>query len=469
MRVAAAAGSLLFIAGVGQNATFAWTIHRPLTRSRIDNRTKIRLIRPYNHVGSGCSRTHQLHATTIDEINDVITTTSRGDIEGTSLSLAPQPQVNSSNQATLVDVTGIPKQVVSFEDGVESNAYEDDNVARQTYQRGIATVGFITVLFASNSPVLHSAFTMTSSHNPPPVLLINAAVTVVGCLGVLLISPFLGKFVPDPSKKQTLTTDDSTTFAVPFLRNFIQFMGPTTIAGAELGLWKTLGTTANIWGLSQTSADHGAFLIQLTTLIVPTVQGLSGVPIPSRIWAAIGLALGGVLVFTQDPSQSDCASLQGDLLCVLAAIFYATYDLRLFKWGKLVATNELIGTKMVTQSVLSLGLLLLFGREGTLDFFSKASTLDLELVGVVALWSGLAVNCLAPYLQVSGQQAVGPSRAQIIYASQPLWAAVMGFYLLGERIGTGGLLGGSAFLGAILLAATAELPDPQCPADECEV
>jgi drug/metabolite transporter (DMT)-like permease len=204
-------------------------------------------------------------------------------------------------------------------------------------------------------------------------------------------------------------------------------------------------------------------------LIVPTVQGLSGVPIPSRLWAAIGLALGGVLVFTQDPSQSDCASLQGDLLCVLAAIFYATYDLRLFKWGKLVATNELIGTKMVTQSVLSLGLLLLFGREGTLDFFSKASNLDLELVGVVALWSGLAVNCLAPYLQVSGQQAVGPLRAQIIYASQPLWAAIMGFYLLGERIGTGGLLGGSAFLGAILLAATAELPDPKCPADECEV
>ena len=297
MRVTTAAGFLLFLVGVGQNATLAWNIHHPLTSSRIDNHAGIRLLRPYNynHVGSDRSRIQQPHATTIDE-----------------------PQVHESTQAAL---TGMPKQeVVSFEHVVESNAYEDDNVARQTYQRGIATVGFITVLFASNSPVLHSAFTMTSSHNPPPVLLINAAVTVVGCLGVLLISPFLGKFVPGPSKKQTSTTDDSTTYAVPFLRNFIQFMGPTTLAGAELGLWKTLGTTANIWGLSQTSADHGEFLIQLTTLIVPTVQGLSGVPIPTRIWTAIGLALGGVLVFTQDPSQSDCASLQGDLQCVLAAI-----------------------------------------------------------------------------------------------------------------------------------------------------
>jgi hypothetical protein len=45
----------------------------------------------------------------------------------------------------------------------------------------------------------------------------------------------------------------------------------------------------------------------------------------------------------------------------------------------------------------------------------------------------------------------------------------MSFFLLGERIGTGGLFGGSAFLSAIFLAATTELPDPNCPTEECEV
>ena len=174
-------------------------------------------------------------------------------------------------------------------------------------------------------------------------------------------------------------------------------------------------------------------------------------------------------MFSQDLNQSDCATLMGDLLCVFAAIFYATYDLRLFKWGKLVPTNELITTKMVTQSLLLLGLLFLSGRVGTLDFISRASFHDLEIVGFVTLWSGLAVNCLAPYLQVSGQQAVGPSRAQIIYASQPLWAAIMSFVLLGERIETGGLIGGSAFLSAMFFAATAELPDPNCSVEECKI
>ncbi len=160
-------------------------------------------------------------------------------------------------------------------------------------------------------------------------------------------------------------------------------------------------------------------------------------------------------MFTQDPNQSDRASLHGDLLCAYAAIFYATYDLRLFKWGKILPTDELITTKMATQSALSLAMLSASGLDETLDFLSRASPHDLVLVGAVASWSGLAANCVAPYMQVSGQQAVGPARAQILYASQPLWAAIMGFFLLGERFGTQGWIGGSDFLAAMFLAATA--------------
>jgi drug/metabolite transporter (DMT)-like permease len=174
-------------------------------------------------------------------------------------------------------------------------------------------------------------------------------------------------------------------------------------------------------------------------------------------------------MFTQDPSQVDCASVQGDALCAVAAVFYATYDLRLFKWGKIVPTDELITTKMVTQSLLSMGILFVLGREDTLAFLSEVSLQDMQLIGAVALWSGLAVNCVAPYLQVSGQQAVGPARAQILYASQPLWAAVMSYFFLGEQVGVEGLIGGTAFLTAMFLAATAETPDPNCGKVECEV
>jgi hypothetical protein len=51
------------------------------------------------------------------------------------------------------------------------------------------------------------------------------------------------------------------------------------------GVWKTAAATLNLLGLALTTASHGAFLIQLTTLIVPLAQGISGVPIARQIWA----------------------------------------------------------------------------------------------------------------------------------------------------------------------------------------
>ena len=385
----------------------------------------------------------KLRVTTSDELDVEI----RDDI-------AEQQRKTSATSQDIVVVDGMPTPVLLDEEA------ED---ATNKYRVGLITIGFITLLFASNSPILRSAWESTS--NAPPVLLINAAVSVVGLVGVLASSSFLNQIVSDPSVQGNTSKDAKQSDNDLAAR----IIGPSVIAGTELGLWKFLGTTTNIYGLSQTSSDHGAFLIQLTTLIVPVVQGIMGVPIPKKIWAAIGLALGGVVIFTQDPNQSDCASLEGDILCALAAVFYATYDLRLFHWGKLVPTNELITTKMVTQSFLALSMLSVFGRQETLNFLSDTSADDLKLVGTVALWSGLAVNCVAPYLQVSGQQAVGPARAQILYASQPLWAAIMSFFLLGEACGIEGFSGGALFLVAMFLAATAENPDPNCPEKECEV
>mmetsp|Transcript_30031 Transcript_30031/g.60318 ORF Transcript_30031/g.60318 Transcript_30031/m.60318 type:complete len:351 (-) Transcript_30031:44-1096(-) len=302
----------------------------------------------------------------------------------TSEELAVQIRDGVSEQQTLSSATS---QDIVVVDGMPTPILVDsEEDATNTYRAGLITIGFITLLFASNSPILRSAWESTSS--APPVLLINAAVSVVGLVGVIASSPFLNQIVNDPSAQRNTSKDannDGNDLAA-------RIIGSSAIAGVELGLWKFLGTTTNLYGLSQTSSDHGAFLIQLTTLIVPVVQGIMGVPIPKQIWAAIGLALGGVVIFTQDPNQSSCASLEGDILCALAAVFYATYDLRLFRWGKLVPTNELITTKMVTQSLLALSMLSLFGRQETLDFLSNSSADDLKLVGIVALWSGFAVN-----------------------------------------------------------------------------
>jgi drug/metabolite transporter (DMT)-like permease len=387
---------------------------------------------------------------------------------------------------------------------------DDEEAEEYTYQRGLKTIALITLLFSSNSPVLHGAFSAVAADAAPPVLLMNAAVSTIALTGLLFSGPLLDSSIPLPC---TLEEDDSALSCnvddTDDNNNIFGFNvdALSLRAGFELGLVKMLGTTANLWGLSLTSAGHGAFLIQLTTLIVPLIQFLGGVPIPKQIWTAIGLALGGVFLFTHDPTTAVAAAaatggattnsitvleglpaididttLLGDGLCVVAAIFYATYDLRLFKWGKKVAPLKLIVNKVSTQAALSVLLLLACGFTESRDYLVHMMTStttsgglfnmnnDALLVTAAALWSGLAINAVCPFLQVGAQQAVGATRAQVVYASQPLWAAILSYLFLNEVVGPEGLVGGALFLGAMFLAATAEAPDPNCEQeDNCEV
>ena len=396
-------------------------------------------------------------------------------------------EVRTSGQVEGMDVkdaTG-PETAMPISDLVVSIDYDYDEDAEREYRRGMLTIGFITFIFASMSPAFKIALE-GAGEGGPPVLLLNAAVSSVALCGLAFGGQLLEATTPLPrsllrsrerveaAARKDLQPEDSA------IGGKAAYFGLDTAAraGLELGLWKFLGTTANLYGLSLTTADHGAFLIQLTTLIVPVVQGIMGVPIPKRIVASIGLALSGVYLFTQDPTaacnvgsvaENAQAVTKGDALCVLAACFYATYDLRLFKWGKLIKPRELITGKISTQAALSILLLVTVGREDSIDFLSQVSSSDLGALASVVLWSGLAVNAVAPFLQVGGQQAVGPTRAQTLYASQPLWAAIMSYFFLGEIVGLQGAVGGAAFLGALLLAATAEPPDPNCGELVCEI
>jgi drug/metabolite transporter (DMT)-like permease len=210
----------------------------------------------------------------------------------------------------------------------------------------------------------------------------------------------------------------------------------------------------------------------MTTLIVPVVQGLRGAEkIPRQIQWAVILALVGITAFTQDPNgaagmaaMDENAVRIGDALVLGAAAFYSAYDIQTFYWGRQVPRNELVTIKIGFQAVLSVVLCAVASRTEVLDYLS--SNPDWLVVVPTILWSGLIVNALATFLQVGGMQSVGPTRAQTIFASQPLWASILNFAFVGETMGLQGFLGGGSFLGALFLAATAEAPLPKLESDE---
>ena len=58
------------------------------------------------------------------------------------------------------------------------------------------------------------------------------------------------------------------------------------------------------------------------------------------------------------------------------------------------------------------------GQHSGTDFVaaSVAAPSDAALVAAVVVWCGVVVNSIASFLQVGGQQAIGPARAQVVYA-----------------------------------------------------
>lgn len=73
--------------------------------------------------------------------------------------------------------------------------------ANEEYRRGLWTIGFCTLVFASLSPAMHAALSSSSSSNALacPVILLNAAVSVVACATLTLAGPRLEALIPPPS------------------------------------------------------------------------------------------------------------------------------------------------------------------------------------------------------------------------------------------------------------------------------
>jgi drug/metabolite transporter (DMT)-like permease len=183
------------------------------------------------------------------------------------------------------------------------------------------------------------------------------------------------------------------------------------------------------------------------------------------------LALAGIVAFTQEPTlasdvlgNADATSIAtGDALVLGAAFFYSLYDIQTFYWGREVPRKELVTIKVGFQAFLSVLLCVCVSQQDVLAYLEAGP--DYATLVPTVLWSGLIVNALATFLQVKGMQAVGPTRAQTIFASQPIWAAGMNYVVLGSVLGLQGIVGGASFVGALLLAATAQAPEVEAIAE----
>jgi drug/metabolite transporter (DMT)-like permease len=275
-----------------------------------------------------------------------------------------------------------------------------------------------------------------------------------------------------------------------------QIVDQTAIRGGmELGTYLFIGNGLQVLGLATVSADRAAFLLQLTTLFVPLVQGLvfNGdlKSISSKTWTACVVALIGVAVISLDgkegPILDNAANIltnfsQGDIFIMAAAFSYTFHCIRLERFAKETPALQLAACKATTETVWTLVLIatifgiasqssggsaedlpsLLSGAQATsseiASFFQSDTSLlsnnpALPSVVLAILWTGLVTVAYTIYAQSFGQSRVSPTDANLIYTIQPICTAVFAWILLGETLGPAGYVGGALIGSAVYLVA----------------
>lgn len=217
------------------------------------------------------------------------------------------------------------------------------------------------------------------------------------------------------------------------------------IDGILLGVLGLASYVAQAYGLQFISSNRSAFLTSLNVLMVPFLGLMFGSRLSLPVTLAALLACIGIGFM----SWEDGGHLLGDAATVVCALAYALYVIVLSRHSSRNEARHLAATQILIMTILAWGWMLLqsVGND-------SLATLPGRIVPHIAtlLYLGACATAGMLFLQAVGQRKVPAEKAAVIYAMEPVFAALFGWMWLGEMLGWRGAVGGAMVIGALLLS-----------------
>lgn len=230
--------------------------------------------------------------------------------------------------------------------------------------------------------------------------------------------------------------------------------------GAILGAVALVSYVTQAYGLQYISSNRSAFITTLNVLMVPLLgMVFFGVRPSSHVLAAAVLACVGIGLMSWEGGSH----LVADLATMLCALAYALYVVLLSRRTALHSARQLAATQIIWMALLG-NLWMLLDNWGTGRFATLPQrALDSSVLAGL-LYLGLIATAAMLFLQALAQRYVSADKAAIIYAMEPVFAALFAWVWLSEVLTLRMALGGALVVGAVLLsewrAAEAEDSDP---------
>jgi drug/metabolite transporter (DMT)-like permease len=223
---------------------------------------------------------------------------------------------------------------------------------------------------------------------------------------------------------------------LPFCR---QINRPLLRDGTLLGAVLYCSYVTQVIGLQTTSSNRSAFITSLNVILVPIFGVLLGRRLSWRVGVAAGLALAGIGVLSWEGG----ALTIGDLWVLGCAVSYAAYILLMESIAPKHPPLALTVVQLIAIALL--GLLWAAPQIG-----SQLAVLQANWGAIVYL--GIAATAMTTWTQAIAQRSVSATETAIIYALEPIFAAVFAFWWIGERLGMRGWMGGAMVMVAMVLS-----------------
>ena len=211
---------------------------------------------------------------------------------------------------------------------------------------------------------------------------------------------------------------------------------------ALLGSLLCAGVLMQQIGLMSTSVTHAGFLTALYVPLVPLLAWLlQRQSAHWTVWVAVLCGLAGSFLLTGAGSWHGLST--GDAWIVASALPWSLHVLLIGQ-----AANRLHGAFVLACGQFAVCALLSGAGAMATESLSLAG---LQQAAGAILYTGILSVGLGFTLQVIGQRHTPPAQAAIILSSETLFAALFGALLMGDRLGTAGLLGCLLILAGIAL------------------
>jgi len=216
-----------------------------------------------------------------------------------------------------------------------------------------------------------------------------------------------------------------------------------TTAACGLGLLLAAGYVLQTAGLERTTVSGTGFITGMYVVWTPVLAlVVLRVRIGAAAWAGVALSVSGLALL----AGVQVGSAVGDFFVLAGA---AVYSLQIVLMERYAPRVDAFAFTLVEMAAAAAALLVVALARGELGIPHGWTVWGALLV------TGIFASALAFLVQTWAQRQASATRTALVFALEPVFTAVFGFALAGDRLGIVGWTGCAAIMGGIVLSEPA--------------